>query len=114
MNFELKYQNNYSGLKLAYIGFNNSILHNIMFILISIYELFKSNKLKINDLFKPIRDDVGNFKKESISQFENYKNNFISKLENLQEFSEKEIKFLINNTFIEKYKGFIENIKEAI
>ena len=129
LNFEAKFQNYYSGLRLSLLSFYNKntlyyfslfllgfvpLLNILTAISFGIYERFKSNELKINDLFKPIRDDVGNFKKESISQFENYKNNFISKLENLQEFSEKEIKFLINNTFIEKYKGFIENIKEAI
>ena len=107
---------------------NRSILYKTAFILtivpylncistigLLIYTIyFITNKQKINDLFKPIRDEVEKFKKESILKFEKNKNNFISKLNEIQGVSEKEIKFLNDNKFQDKFNKFINNIKHAI
>ena len=79
-----------------------------------IYEYFKSNKSKINDLFKPIRNEVKKYKKDIFLKFEKNKNNFISKLDEFQEFSEKEIKYLNENKFQTNFKSFIGSIKDEI
>ena len=123
LNFEAHYQQKYSGLQWMKVTLSNrSILYKTAFysifvpylniistIGLSIYEIIflNTNKQRINDLFKPIRDEVEKFKKESILNFEKSKNKFFSKLNDIQDISEKEIKFLNDNKFRNKFNKFI-------
>ena len=78
---------------------------------IIIYERNKSNKEKIGDYFEEIKKNMNKIKKEYIKRIEEKKNYFISKLENTNNISEKEIEFLKNNDFKEKFEKFLSKLK---
>jgi len=102
------------GLSLGAIGVGYSLFGLIIALPFAGYEIYqrnKSNDKKVADYFDDIKRKMNNIKDKYIKGIADKKKEFILNLEKSKDISDKEILFLKQNNYIEKFKKFINLLK---
>ena len=104
LNFQIEdFKTNLSKMKLYFfLSIFELFVPNVGFLLFlssNAFRYFASNRIRLADYFKDIRNNLDVYQKNYEKKIKNIKEKFIAELDNLQSVSKKEIEYLIKRNF---------------